>query len=139
MDICDSLLIGADLTKVRLLLIIIYLFLALRLCFGVQLFDRLKPIILTILVSWLITRYFDNKNIYYKMEVLSIYFIVWQFIYLLSKWEDLELKCPLLIIQQASCCASSSIMAFLFHDIMFVYFPFQFKIIYLWLYSLYDM
>ncbi len=127
------------LARVQLVSLTVFLFLALLLCFGVQMFVRLKPIILTILVSWLITRYFDNKNIYNKMDVLSIYFIVWQFIYPLSQWEDLELKCPLLIIQQATCCASPSIMAFLFHDIAFVYFPFQFKIIWLWLYSLYDM
>jgi hypothetical protein len=130
---------GSNSATSELLFLIVSFCLVLRLCFGEQLFDRLKPIILTIFVSWLITRYFDNKNIYYKMDVLSIYFIVWQFIYPLSKWEDLELKYPLLIIRQASCCASSSIMAFLFHDIMFVYFPFQFKIICLWLYSLYDM
>ncbi len=139
LGLCSYLLIGPSLAILELLSLILHLFVVLVLCFGVQLFGRVKPIILTILVSWLITRYFDNKNIYYKMDVLSIYFIVWQFIYLLSKWEDLELKCPLLIIQQASCCASSSIMAYLFHDIIFVYFPFEFKIIWLWLYSLYDM
>jgi len=130
---------GPDLAKIQLMIIIIYLFLVLALCYGLQLFDRLKPIILTILVGWLITRYFDNKNIYYKMDVLTVDFIVWQFIYLMCKWEDLELKWPLLILQQASCCISSSIMAFLVHDIMSVYFPFQLKIIWLWLYSLYDM
>lgn len=73
------------------------------------------------------------------MDMLTVYFIVWQFIYLMCKWEVLELKWPLLILQQASCCISSSIVAFLFNDIIFVYFPFQLKIVFLWLYSLYDM
>jgi hypothetical protein len=130
---------GPNFAKVLLLFLISYLFLVSILCFGTQMFGRIKPIALTTIVSWLITRYFDNKYIYYKMDMLSIHLIVWQFSYLLSKWEDLKLKCPLCIIQQASCCISRSILAFLFHDIVFVYFPFQFKIIYLWLFSLYDM
>jgi len=133
------LLVGPDIEKLNLLLIISCFFAVLLLCYDLQLFDRMKPMILTILVGWLITRYYDSQNIYYNIDMLTVYFIVWQFIYLMCKWEDLELKWPFLILQQASCCISISITTFLWHEIIFRYLPFQFKIIFLWLYSLYDM
>ncbi len=33
------------------------------------------------------------------MDVLTVNFIVWQFIYLMCKWKNLELKWPFLIFQ----------------------------------------
>jgi hypothetical protein len=87
----------------------------------------MKPMILTISIGWLITRYCDSQNTYYSIDVLTVHFIVLQFIYLLCKWEDLELEWPFFILQQASCCISTCIEAFLFHDILLRYLPFQFK------------
>jgi hypothetical protein len=138
-ELCSYLLVGPDIEKLTLLLIISCFFAVLLLCYDLQLFDRMKSMILTILVGWLITRYYDSQNIYYNRDMLTVYFIVWQFIYLMCKWEDLELEWPFLILQQASCCISISITTFLWHEIIFRYLPFQFKIIFLWLYSLYDM
>ena len=139
LGLCSYLLLGSDLERYQLMEIIIFLFVVLVLCYGVQLFGRIKPMVLTILVVWLIMRYFDNHNIYYKMDMLTLYFIVWQFIYLMCKWEVLELKWPSLILQQGSCCISTSIVAFLFNDMIFVYFPFQIKIGFLWFFTLCDV
>jgi hypothetical protein len=138
-DLCGYLLVELDLAKLTLLLIISCFFGVLLLYYDLKLFDCMKSMILTIFVGWLITRYCDSQNIYINIDVLTVYFIVWQFIYLMRKWERLELEWPFLILQQASCCISMSITTFLRHDVIFVYLPFQFKIIFLWLFSLYDM
>jgi hypothetical protein len=109
------------------------------LCDYEQVLHRMQPMIITILVGWLINRYCDDCNIYYKIDVLTAYFIIWQIIYLMWKWKDLELEWPFLILQQASCCISTCITAFLFNEFIFRYFPFEFKISSLWIVSFYDM
>jgi len=57
----------------------------------------------------------------------------------MCKWKDLELERPFLILQQASCCISTCITAYLYHEFMLRYLPFQFKIILLWITALEDM
>ncbi|CAF2997196.1 unnamed protein product, partial [Rotaria sp. Silwood2] len=95
-------------------------------------------IIYTILFVWLWARYCNNKNCWYQLDILTVYFLVWQFIYLMCKWEFYELSWPLLILQQASGCVSTSVTIFFSYDIAYRYIPFQFKIGFLWLFSLYD-
>jgi len=57
----------------------------------------------------------------------------------MCKWKDLELERPFLILQQASCCISTWITAYLYHEFMLRYLSFQFKIILLWITALEDM
>jgi hypothetical protein len=120
-------------------MIIICLYPVLLLSYGSLVFHKMKPMIMTILVGWLITRYCDGQNTYYRIDVITIHFVVYQLIYLMCKWEAYELEWPFFILQQASCCIYSCITAFLSHELMLRYFPFQFKIIFLWICSLYDM
>lgn len=58
----------------------------------IELLDRAKPMIMTSLIGWLIIRYYDDHNVYYKIDVLTAYFIIWRIIYLMWKWKDLELE-----------------------------------------------
>jgi len=136
---CIYLLLSNNIIRFRLIIFSICLCVVLVLCYGQQVFNLMKLITLTILMVWLFACYCNNYNVCYQIDVLTVYFIVWQFIYLMCKWEDLELESPFLILHQASCCVSTSITTYLIHDVILLHFPFQWKIIFLWLYSLFDM
>jgi len=124
---------------VERILILSVIIIVLLLCYGMQAFNYIRMILYTICIVWLLTRYCDNKSCWAQFDILTIYFIVWQFMYLMCKWEFVELSWPLLILQQAACCLSTSITAFFSYDILLRYVPFQFNIAYLWLFALYDM
>ncbi|UJR18129.1 hypothetical protein I4U23_005029 [Adineta vaga] len=74
-----------------------------------------------------------------RQNIFTVYFLVWQFMYVMCKWECYELSWPLLIFQQASSCISSSLTVFFLYDILYRYVPFQLKIIFVWSLSLYDI
>ncbi len=100
--------------------------------------DRMKPITWTILTVWLIARYYDSQNIYYKIDALPVHFIIWQFIYLMCKWQDRELQWSFFILQQTSCCISTAMTPFFVYDIVCLYLSFQFIITSLWMLPFYD-
>ena len=137
--ICGYLFMDYNIAKSQFILIVGCFLIVIVLCYSPQILDRMKPISLTILIVGLFTRYCNNFNVCYQMDMFTVHLFVWQFIYLMCKWEDLELMWPCLILQQASCCISSSITTFFLHDIVFLDFPFQWKITFLWLCSLCDM
>jgi hypothetical protein len=128
-----------NIAKLLLFMIIISLNPVLSLCYGEQVSRRIKPMILTMLVGWLITRYCVEYNAFYKIDMLTVHFIVWQISYLMCKWGDFGFQCPVLILRQASCCISTCVDTFLYHEFMFRYLPLQFKIGLLWMLSFYDM
>jgi hypothetical protein len=75
-DLCVYLLVELDIAKLLLFMIIICLCPVLLLCCGSRVFHSMKPMILTISVGWLITRYCDSQNTYYSIDVLTVHFIV---------------------------------------------------------------
>jgi hypothetical protein len=128
-----------DLEKVPLFMIIIFLPHVLLLYYGDQAYRRMKPIVLTILIVWLVNRYFDDNNACCQIDVLTVHLIVWQIIYVMCEWGDFRLEYPFFFLNQASSCILICIAAFLWNDIMFRYLPFQLKMIYFWLHSFADM
>jgi hypothetical protein len=112
---------------------------ALILLYGVRLLNRVRPIIQTTLIVWLLARYCEGKDLYYSVDVFTIYLLVWQCVYVMCKWEDNELSFPFLILQQGSLCISAAVMTFLFYDFQYRFFPIQFNFALLWLWALYDV
>jgi hypothetical protein len=128
-----------NIAQLLLFMITISLYPVLSLCYGDQALQRTQPIILTILVGWLINRYCDDNNACCQIDVLTVHLIVWQIIYLMCEWGDFRLEYPFLFLHQASSCISTCINAFLLHDFVLRYLPFQLKISWLWMLSFYDM
>jgi hypothetical protein len=95
--------------------------------------------ILTISIGWLITRYYDSQDTYYTIDILTVHFIIWQFIYPMYNWVNYELQWPVFFLQQISCCISNCLDAYFYHELVLRYLPFKYKMIFLWLLSFYDM
>jgi hypothetical protein len=45
-----------------------------------QLFNTVLPFLLTIATNWLLARYCNTINIWYEIDILTIYFFVWQWV-----------------------------------------------------------
>jgi hypothetical protein len=136
---CYNLLNDSEDPRVYLVMVCIVALVILVLCYGLQIFNRICSVIKVILIVWLLARYCEDKEIWFRVDVLTIYFLVWQCTYLTCKWEDHGLSCPLLILQQGSLCISISLTAYFYYDLIFQYLPIQFNFVFLWLWSLYDM
>jgi len=57
------------------------------LCYGKQAYNTINMIIMTYLTVCLLARYCDNENVSYQIDTLTVYFIVWQFTYLMCIWQ----------------------------------------------------
>jgi hypothetical protein len=109
------------------------------LLYGLQLWNRLRPVIQTIMIVWLLTRFCEGNYLYYEVDVITVYFLIWQCTYIMCKWEDHECSFPFLILQQGSLCISAALFTFLVYDYGYRFFPIQLNFVLLWLWSLYDV
>jgi hypothetical protein len=109
------------------------------LLYGLQLLNRFRPIIQTSMIVWLLARFCDGKYLYYEVDIITVYFLIWQCTYVMCKWEDHDFSYPLLILQQGSFCISISLLTFLLYDYEYRFFPIQISFALLWLWSLYDV
>ncbi len=139
LTICRRLFIDVEDKKVQLFAIATILFLIVFLYYGIKVLNRIRSIILTILIVWLLARWCEEKILWYKIDCLTVYVVTWQCVYLICKWEDHGLLSPFLFLQQGSLCVSISLTSFLFYDIIVRYIPIYLNIACFWLWSLYDM
>jgi len=105
---------------------------------GTSLIPRLLLGVLTIFIVWLLARWCDSFHMWYSVDVFTIYFLVWQFIYLMFQWCYHQLSWPFLIFYQVSICILTAIAAFLFYDLVFRYFP-SIILVIIWFACFYDM
>ncbi|CAF3046612.1 unnamed protein product [Rotaria sp. Silwood2] len=79
--------------------------------------------ILMIINAWLLARWCDSFHFWYSVDILTVYFLVWQFSYLMFQWCFHKLSWPCLIFYQSSICILTAIESFIFYDLVFRYFP----------------
>ncbi len=104
-----------------------------------EIVTKYKILMLNLILNvWLIARLCNSLNLWYQVDVFTVYFFVWQFIYLFSKWISQELPWISFTIQQGLLCLWMAFLAFIIHDTASRYFPFYFKFAFLWYYSVED-
>ena len=96
-------------------------------------------VVATIVATQYLAHWIDSFNIFYKMDTMTIFVIIWQFIALNSQWAFNDLTSPILLIEQASFCICEGIEASMLYDMSFRYLPIEISLALLWLLSLIDM
>jgi len=107
-------------------------------CYGLKILHYFFPVILTIVNVWLLARLCDDIHLSYQVDVFTIYFLVWQFIYPISKWCTHQLSWPALILHQGSMCLLPAIVVFIIHSRGFRYFP-SMELAVFWITAFYDV
>ncbi|UJR22358.1 hypothetical protein I4U23_025420 [Adineta vaga] len=115
-----------------------FFILALVWCFGSKIVPRLLLGILTMINVWLLARWSDNFHFWYPIDIFTVYFLVWQFSYLMFQWCYHQLSWPFLIFYQASLCILIAIEAFIMYDLVFRYFS-TINLVVIWFVCFYDV
>jgi hypothetical protein len=82
---------GQDTTKFDMFVTILGLLFIIFLSYGLER-TLILPIILTPLTVWLLSCYYDGQNSRYTVDILTVYLLVWQFIYIMCAWRHCELS-----------------------------------------------
>ncbi len=137
--ICSRLLMSIRDWKLQVFTVHIFVIIPLLLLYGIQILSRLRPMIQTMMVVWLLARFCEGKYSCYEVDVITVYFLIWQCTYVMCKWEDHDVSFPLLILQQGSFCTSAALFTFLMYDYQYRFLPIQLSFTLLWLWSLCDV
>ncbi|CAF3580373.1 unnamed protein product [Rotaria sordida] len=91
-------------------------------CLGLQKTSiYVRPLIATIIIGWLLARFFDAFYWRYQIDMLTIYFLIWQFMFVIVKWESEEVPIFSFGVHRVWLCMSVAFGAFITHNTVFRY------------------
>lgn len=137
---CEYFFISEDKYNIPILLPTIVLHMSQLVCFGLEKKSiYVRPVISTIICGWFIARLFDGVDLWYKMDMISVYFLIWQLMFVITKWElkRLPIFSPTFI--RGWLCVLMAFGAFTVYDTIFRYLSAQVSFIFLWCISFADM
>jgi len=100
---------------------------------------HIRKILITLLAVEFLAQYFTSLNFWWKIDVLTIYWFVWQLISLMLEWICLVLLPPILIIEQGSFCVSMALLAWMWYFAFVRYIPLTLSLLWFWIFSVIDM
>jgi hypothetical protein len=96
-------------------------------------------ILLALLIVEFLAQYAASLNLWLKIDVLTVYLLVWQLCTLLFSWIQCKLLSPIVIIEQGSFCLIAALLAWILHYVFLRYIALRFVLIAFWLYAILDM
>jgi hypothetical protein len=118
--------------------------LSLLLCFLLtyctrQLNNIVLPFVLTMITNWLLARYCNTIKMWYEIDILTMYFFVWQWVCLIYKWICQDLPYLSFTLHHKAACLYCAFVAFMLYDVLFQYCPTSFQFGFIWVVSFVDM
>ena len=92
----------------------------------------------TLVAVWYAARFINILYLSCSIDVLTIFFVFWQFICLFCKWHSFELAYFSLTLHQTSLCIFAAFIAYASYDIVLRYLPIQYRFIFLWFIAFQD-
>jgi hypothetical protein len=96
-------------------------------------------ILFTMITVEYLGRWMHHADIYFKVDLITVYLFVWQPTALVYRWMWHELPSPIFRIEQVSFCILTGLKAFMVHNIALRYLPTKLNLVWLWLLSVLDM
>ncbi len=93
----------------------------------------------TITTSWFFARFCNGFHIWCEFDIITVYFINWQWMSLITKWEKEYFPLFSLNIYRGWLCIKTAFEAFFLYDAIFRYFPLWMNFGYIWISSVEDM
>ena len=93
------------------------------------------PLLFYLLVTvWFGARFGDGNASCPPVDVVTVYFLVWQYVYLTWAWQLNELPLFSLKLHHGASCLLLALLAFFMHELMFRYIPtwLRFVLVFLW-------
>jgi hypothetical protein len=101
--------------------------------------NHVRNILFTSLAVEFLAQYVVSFNLWFKIDILTIYWFVWQLTSLVLNWVWSVLLPPIRIIEQGSFCLIPALGAWMWHFIFFRYIPLTLNLSCLWIFSIIDM
>ncbi len=101
--------------------------------------NHICNILIVLLTVEFLAQYLASLSLPFKIDMITMYWFVWQFISLMLNWIRLLLLPPILIIEQGSFCMIMALKAWMSHYILLRYIPLTLNLSFLWIFSLVDM
>ncbi|CAM4894670.1 unnamed protein product [Rotaria socialis] len=76
---------------------------------------------------------------WYEVDIVTVYFFVWQFVSLIYKWLNQDLSYLSHTVHQKATCLSMAFLTFLVYDVLLRLMPTYLGYVYLWLMSVLDI
>lgn len=92
----------------------------------------------TWIAFWFVTRFCNALGFRCQIDVLTIFFLFWQFTFLIEKWYSLELSCFSFTLHQASLCIFVAFISYAFYDVVLRYLPVRYRLGLLWFFAIKD-
>ena len=92
----------------------------------------IRPIIYTIIYSLLIARFCDGFNLCCPLDIFTVYFFIWQIMFIITEWESNKLPLISLTFCRGWLCIMPASMTYLIHDTVFRYLPIQVNLLLVW-------
>jgi len=99
----------------------------------------IRPIIYTIIYSLLVARFCDAFNLYCPLDLFTVYFLIWQIMFIITEWESDKLPLISLTFYRGWLCIMPASMIFFIHDFVFRYLSIQVNFFLLWLIAFADV
>ncbi|CAF4432706.1 unnamed protein product, partial [Rotaria magnacalcarata] len=93
----------------------------------------------TMIGAWLFGRFCDDLPLWYPVDIFTIYFFIWQFMFITAKWEFQQYPIFSMTLYRGWLCLLMASDAFIIHDVLFSYLPSPFSFIFFWLLSVKDI
>ena len=94
----------------------------------------IAPLFYLLVTVWYMARFCDGNASCPPVDVITIYFLVWQYVYLTWAWQLHELPWFILKLHHGASCLLLALLAFFMHEFIFRYIPtwLRFVLIFLW-------
>jgi hypothetical protein len=100
---------------------------------------NIRSIIFTIINSLLLARFCDAFNLRCQLDIFTVYFLIWQIMFLLTEWEFQNLPLISLTFYQGWLCIMQSFLIYFIHDFFFGLLPIEVNFLCIWILALADM
>ncbi len=137
---CEYFFIREDKYNIPLLTPLTVMHMSQLICFGLQRKSiYIRPLIATIICGWLVGRLWDGVDLWYKVDIITIYFLIWQVIFVIAKWELKQLPMLSFTFYQGWLCVLMAFGAFTVYNAIFRYLSMQIIFVFFWMLSFADM
>jgi hypothetical protein len=105
---------------------------------GEQVRKNARPIIFTLITVWFVTRFCNALRFQCQIDVFTVFFLIWQLISSICKWQSHELLCFSFTLHQTTFCTFVAFVSYAYYDIIFRYLPVRYKFGILWFHAVKD-
>ena len=121
-------------------MVVLYFGLIIVLVFSTQqLFNIVLPFLLTIATTWFLARYCSTIDMWYEIDILTVYFFIWQWVSLIYGWICQDLPHLSFNLHQKAVCLYCAFLSFMVYDILLRYCSTNVKFGFVWIAAYVDV